>query len=259
MTYSYKPLVSGQTSKADPEGNYYHIAVSSDIPGAKSSIEFDQKCEKVNSIVEKYRLFHDFECEQRTFHRADVTQILIYRTKGNIEALQPDTQPGKEPRANKNSDKWNNIVLRHGELMNEELKIEKPDPSLSDDFKLARKRTITNSIDTINDFCKTMITLVSGFFIAYFALIKFLGAENSNYQTLLVIPPIFFILSIILLIIGGRPLIISIRDSKNIKHIENFRENIHEKKYIPMIVGMIFFLFGLILTIIASFELIKPG
>src|SRR5215211_1685806 len=134
MTYpkGYKPLVSGQTSKADHEGNYYHISVSSDIPGAKSSIEFDQKCEKVNSIVEKYRQFDDFECEQRTFHRADVTQILIYRTKGNIEALQ--LQQPNERRANKNSDKWNNIVLRHGTLMNEEPKNEKPDPSLSDDF-----------------------------------------------------------------------------------------------------------------------------
>ena len=95
-------------------------------------------------------------------------------SKGNTEALQikdpsdsKRTFTDESKRANKNSDKWNNIVLRYGELMNESLRISKPNPSLADDYKLARKRSITNSLDTINDFTKTMITLVSGFFIAY--------------------------------------------------------------------------------------------
>jgi hypothetical protein len=55
-----------------------------------------------------------------------------------------------------------------------------PSPSLADDYKLTRKRRITNSIDTINDFSNTMITPVFGFFIAHFALIKFLGVQNVS-------------------------------------------------------------------------------
>ena len=91
--------------------------------------------------------------------------------------------------------------------MYQSFNIEIPKPSLAEVYKLARKRSITNSIDTINDFSKTMITLVSGFFIAYFALIKFLGVQNvSNYtQTLLLLPPIFFIMGIISLIISLMP------------------------------------------------------
>ena len=37
------------------------------------------------------------------------------------------------------------------------------------------KSEMLQSIDKITEFSKTMITLVSGFFVAYFALLKFLG------------------------------------------------------------------------------------
>jgi len=257
-----------------PKGfeKYYHIAVSSDIPEAKSSIEFDLEYRRVDAIIDKYNNFEEFDCEQRIFHPADVTQILVYHTEKKIEELQIEDSQGKvthSTRAYKNSDKWNNIVLQKGKPMNESLKIEKPKPSLAEVYKLARKRSITNSIDTINDFSKTMITLVSGFFIAYFALIKFLGAEHmSNYtQTLLLVPPILFIVSIGLLIFSLLPLYFDIpkkdpkekTETKQNKTIEDFagyvRNKIRVRKSIPMIMGMILYLTGLGFTIAGSFQL----
>jgi hypothetical protein len=167
-------------------------------------------------------------------------------------------------RANKNSENWNNIVLQHGMLMNEFLCINKPNPSLADDYKLARKRNITNSIDTNNDFNKTMITLVSGFFIAYFALVKFLGVQSvsDNTQMLLLVAPISFIMSIMFLQVGLMPLYFDAyknrTDSEN-RTLKNFGEDIHNKirnkKYVPMIIGMGLFVLGLIFTIIGSFDL----
>jgi hypothetical protein len=251
---------------------YYHIAVSSDVPEAKSSIEFDLEYGRVDAIIDKYNNFEEFDCEQRIFHPADVTQILVYHTEKKIEELQIEDSQGKvthSTRAYKNSDKWNNIVLQKGKIMNESLKIEMPKPSLAEVYKLARKRSITNSIDTINDFSKTMITLVSGFFIAYFALIKFLGAEHmSNYtQTLLLVPPILFIVSIALLIISLLPTYFDIPkkdpkekiETKQKKTIEDFardvRNKIRVRKSIPMIIGMILYLIGLGFTIAGSFQL----
>jgi hypothetical protein len=258
---------------SDIPKTYYHIAVSSDIPEAKSSIEFDCERGRVEEIINKYNDFKEFDCEQRIFHPADVTQILVYSTKYEIEHFQTKDSNNKvtdSSRAYKNSDKWNNIVLRHGTLMNESFNTEIPKPSLAEVYKLARKRSITNSIDTINDFSKTMITLVSGFFIAYFALIKFLGVQNvSNYtQTILLLPPIFFIMGIISLIISLMPLYfeISKKDPKEItteakqkKTIEGFARDVRNKifyrKYIPMIIGMTFFVIGLGFTIAGSFQL----
>jgi hypothetical protein len=200
----YVSSVSGQTSKAHPQGYYYHVAVSSDIPGAKSSIECDHRREDVISIIKDYNNFKEFECEQRTFRPADVTQILIYMTQENIEVLQSKVTKC----ANKNSEKWNNLVLRFGTPMNKEFSIRSPDPSLSDDFKFAKRRSMVNSIDNVYDFCKVMITLVSGFFAAYFALLKFLGVENALQQSIipsfiLLYPPILFVISIMVLVFGA--------------------------------------------------------
>jgi hypothetical protein len=127
------PLVK----KRDIIGEYCHVAVSTDIQGAKSSIEFDLDRERMEKIiVDGYIKFKSFDCEQRTFDPADVTQILVYKTKGNFESLQPTDE---SKRQNKNSDKWNNIVLQYGELMNEHLEIRKPEPSLLEDFRFAKK------------------------------------------------------------------------------------------------------------------------
>jgi hypothetical protein len=67
------------------------------------------------------------------------------------------------------------------------------------------KQDLLKSIDKAVDFSKAMITLVSGFFIAYFALFKFLGVEtlsatnNTGAINGLITAPILFILSLIFL------------------------------------------------------------
>ena len=61
---------------------------------------------------------------------------------------------------------------------------------------------VVNSVNSINDFAKTLITLTSGFFAAYFALLKFLGVENivNPLRQMLtndvVLPPIFLSLAL---------------------------------------------------------------
>src|SRR5919106_4740576 len=78
--------------------------------------------------------------------------------------------------------------------------------SLSEDEKFVVgivKQDLLKSIDKAVDFSKAMITLVSGFFIAYFALFKFLGVEtlsatnNTGAINGLITAPILFILSLI--------------------------------------------------------------
>jgi hypothetical protein len=153
---------------------HYHVAVSSDIPGLKSSIEFNlTKEEAKGQIVERYNKFEEFECEERKFHPAYVTQLLIYKTTENIK----DLKPAKEP-AVTNSEKWNYVVLQHGILVNKELNVNKYDLVQLEKFKIAKKYMITNSVDTMNDFSKVMISLVSGFFAVYFALIKLLNLQT---------------------------------------------------------------------------------
>ncbi len=174
--------VSGQMSERN--GYYYHVAVSSDIPGAKSSIEFDLIRDdtvriegdthniynkKVFDIINNFKKFEEINCEERTFRPEDVTQILVYMTQGNIESKQDSSI---DKRAYTNSEKWNKIVLRHGDPKNEEFGVRIPKPSMSDDYKFSKRQTLVNSLSNVYDFCKVMITLVSGFFASIFRSVK---------------------------------------------------------------------------------------
>lgn len=109
----YMSSASGQASMSDPQGCYYHAVGSYDIPGSKSSIEFDLKCEKIASIIKKYEEFKEFDCKQLTFKPADVAQILIYKTSGTIEVMQSKVTE----RVNKNSvvspNPWSSTALPH--------------------------------------------------------------------------------------------------------------------------------------------------
>jgi hypothetical protein len=76
------------------------------------------------------------------------------------------------------------------------------------------KNEILHDISSITDFSKSMITLVSGFFVAYFALIKFLaGSEDVQLFTLgldrtnVGLPPVLFIISIIAFVVSYTPLL----------------------------------------------------
>ena len=305
--------------KADYERTYYHVAVTpDDISKTKPSIQFNyNEKDLTTEIVNPYNKFEPFECEFRTFHPAYVSQILIYKTKGNLEALEPISP------YNKNSEKWNNIILQKGEYVNKfgETTLKRYDPSEIESFKFVKTHNLINSVNSINDFCKTMITLVAAFFLAYFALLKFLGAEyllKSQLQGIshyfAIIPPILFIVSIALLIFSAKPPILFDQDNfaklkdrfaklkdrfaklkdrfaklkdrfaklkdrfaklkyfskkekkvkdndlnkntSSLKQIKAFKNTLIYLKYIPMLVGMFFFVAGLISTVIVSLMLL---
>jgi hypothetical protein len=68
------------------------------------------------------------------------------------------------------------ITLKDGKLQAEGLPTL---PSHNDKALLKyAEDAFVKSADTIRDFAKSMITLVSGFFAVYFALLKFIGIEN---------------------------------------------------------------------------------
>jgi hypothetical protein len=120
------------------------------------------------------------------------------------------------------------------------------------------KNKIIDATTTLNNFAKSMITIVSGFFLAYFALIKFLGlGENitnpEHYITIL--PPALFILSILSFVLAYAPIltagIVDIQSRASLL----YRIRIMTKmKAIPIIIGVATFLSGLVITLIVSVQ-----
>jgi hypothetical protein len=123
------------------------------------------------------------------------------------------------------------------------------------------EKLLVGSIDTIRDFAKTMITLVSGLFAVYFALLKFLGAEdvtNPNVQGILgivYVPPILFVLSIIAFVFGVLPLFrkLSLNDPSSIRSV---RRNLIAVKYVAISGGVILFVLGMGFMLIVSLKLL---
>jgi hypothetical protein len=126
------------------------------------------------------------------------------------------------------------------------------------------KNEILHAISSITDFSKSMITLVSGFFVAYFALIKFLaGSENVQLSTLGVdptsvgSPPVLFIISIIAFVVSYTPIspkkLASITD---LLALERYRKSKLWMKRIPMVIGVAIFVIGLGITIQISLTLL---
>jgi len=107
-----------------------------------------------------------------------------------------------------------------------------------------------------------MITVVSGFFVAYFALIKFLGlgdltasqiAATSSYT--IAIPPILFIISIMAFVCAYVP----IKGKLSISNITSLMEYIHlqtKMKSIPILVGFAAFLIGLAVTFVVCIDIL---
>ncbi len=95
-----------------------------------------------------------------------------------------------------------------------------------------------------------MITLVSGLFATYFAILKFLGADdvtNPKVQAILgfaVIPPILFGLSILTFVGTVLPLYgkVSLSDPRSIRHA---RKVAIYTKYATILIGTAFFLVGM--------------
>jgi hypothetical protein len=125
------------------------------------------------------------------------------------------------------------------------------------------RNTIVNAITTITDFSKSMIALVSGFFVAYFALLKFLGlgVDDITKQTLIDpfyagTPALLFIISIISFIISNTPSLREPKSTTDQKEIQKYRKFIWRIKYGPMITGVAAFVTGLAITLHISIQLL---
>jgi hypothetical protein len=110
------------------------------------------------------------------------------------------------------------------------------------------------SIDTIKNFSQTMITLDSGLFAVYFALLEFLGIKDiaslgtkiaADYLTL---PPIFIILSLIAFIFAILPFFIRITLSFP-EDISSVREKVLKIKFASVIVGVAFLVVAMAISI----------
>jgi hypothetical protein len=117
------------------------------------------------------------------------------------------------------------------------------------------KNVVINSVDTLKNFGQSMITLVSGLFAVYFALIEFLGITSlqsdqaAMIKDVIVLPPIFFIVSLISFVLAVLPLPGKI--SLNIlSDIERDRRLTLLVKYIAIILGMVFLVAALSISII---------
>jgi hypothetical protein len=117
------------------------------------------------------------------------------------------------------------------------------------------KNVLINSVDIIKNFAQSMITLVSGLFAVYFALIEFLGITSlqtdqaAMIKDVIVLPPIFFIISLIVFVLAVLPL--PGRVSLNIlSDIKRDRRLTLLTKYIAVILGMAFLVAALSISII---------
>jgi cellulose synthase/poly-beta-1,6-N-acetylglucosamine synthase-like glycosyltransferase len=119
-----------------------------------------------------------------------------------------------------------------------------------------------NQANKIVDFSKAMITLVSAFFVAYFALLKFLGVEtvsavtNSGLLNEVGAVPIILILSLVSFAISAMPLLL-LRSVflNNITSLTDYYRATLKQKYIPMAIGMGLFISAL--SVILHFTLTK--
>ncbi|RDJ30993.1 MAG: hypothetical protein DWQ18_04660 [Crenarchaeota archaeon] len=120
---------------------------------------------------------------------------------------------------------------------------------------------LVKSVETAKEFAKTMITLITGLFAAYFAILKFLGAEtilDEPVQDLIIvgIPPILFIISILTFVLSLMPASgkMSLNRLEDIKKIRDDSLNFKRKS---IIAGTIFFIIGLVIMLIVNITLLK--
>ncbi len=106
------------------------------------------------------------------------------------------------------------------------------------------KNALANAIETIKNFAQSMVTLVSGLFAAYFALLKFVGIEDITsskafpIENFILLPPIFFILSLIMFVLAVLP----VPGKLSLGILSNMKESrrlILKRKYIFAIIGLI--------------------
>lgn len=117
------------------------------------------------------------------------------------------------------------------------------------------RNVLINSVDILKNFAQSMITLVSGLFAVYFALLQFLGitslqtAQVDMIRDVIVLPPIFFIMSLIFFVLAVLPLPGKL--ALNIlSDIDRDRRLTLLIKYFAILLGMAFLIAALSISII---------
>ena len=124
------------------------------------------------------------------------------------------------------------------------------------------KKSIIDSVTVIKEFMKMMIPLTTGLITAYFALLKFLGVEtvpdaNKVSPNELIGPTIFMFISLVAFIVTSFPLLSKHLDFGKPESIKIFRKKTVKWKYVGAIIGMGFFLYGVIWMILVIEEVLE--
>ena len=124
------------------------------------------------------------------------------------------------------------------------------------------EETLVKSGETAKDYAKTMITLITGLFAAYFAILKFLGIETTaNVQiqeliNIVVLPPVFFILSILSFVFAIIPLSGKMSLNK-LEDIKKVRNSSLKFKIIVIAIGTSLFIIGLTVMLMVNLLLLQ--
>jgi hypothetical protein len=117
------------------------------------------------------------------------------------------------------------------------------------------KQQFLNSLETIKNFSQTMITLNSGLFAVYFALLAFLGIKDVNatdIQSIIsytAVPPLLFILSLVAFILAILPLFMDGISVSSPSDISRIRSKAITIKYSACFTGTVFLVSALGVTI----------
>jgi len=118
------------------------------------------------------------------------------------------------------------------------------------------------TLDTIRDFAKVMISLVSGLFATYFAILKFLGADDITkpqvqaIMGLAVWPPILFILSLLAFVFAVLPLQRKLTLNVPQTIIDSW-DSARKRKFATVVLGTILLLAGMSVMAFISLKLLS--
>jgi hypothetical protein len=120
----------------------------------------------------------------------------------------------------------------------------------------------TDSVSRQVDYGKAMITLITSFFAAYFALLKFLGISDISSSLFQSLPdiwwaPVFFILSIIIFVVG---VVLPFPQSISLNLLSDLRSarvRLMWIKYVSSLVATSLFICGLWFTLQISMALLR--
>ena len=132
-----------------------------------------------------------------------------------------------------------------------------PTPLTADEkvIESATKALIGQSFDVIRGFARLMISLESGLFAVYYALLKFLGVNSLRTAILspfeLSLTPILFAASILFFVLAALPILEGVQ-LNNIDDVVKHWNHTLRWKYIFILVGLILFLIAVVTIVYIS-------